>query len=180
MTRAVAVAVVGLGLLGGCGQNMQDQPKYDQYEPAGLFENGRVLQLPRAGTIGRGDLDRQAEAVNKPALTRDLLTRGRTQHDVFCAPCHARTGDGLGMIVKRGMRQPPSYHDDRLRNASDQHFYDVISNGFGAMYAYASRIGRRDRWAIIAYIRALQLSQHARVEDLSEAERAKLLNERSP
>jgi mono/diheme cytochrome c family protein len=177
MKRAAASLLIAAAAVGGCGQNMTDQPRYDPFEPASLFENGRVLQAPRPGTVARGALQRQADATSKPALSKDVLARGRSQYNVFCAPCHSRTGDGRGRIVQRGMPQPPSYHQDALRNATDQHFYDVISNGYGIMYAYASRISRRDRWAIIAYIRALQLSQHARLEDVPAAERSKLTPE---
>ncbi len=177
MRRLAIILVSGAALAGGCGQNMEDQPKYDQYEPAPLFKNGRVLQAPAAGTIARGDLARWAQGNEKPPLTRELLVRGRAQHDVFCAPCHSRTGDGIGMIVKRGMPQPPSYHSERLRKATDQHVYDVISNGYGVMYAYKSRIARRDRWAIVAYLRALQLSQNAGLEDVPETDRKRLLSE---
>jgi mono/diheme cytochrome c family protein len=177
MRRITVLVLSSVAFVAACGQNMEDQPKYDQYEPAALFKNGRVLQTPPAGTVDRGELQRAAQASEKPTLSKELLARGRAQHDVFCAPCHARTGDGFGMIVKRGMPQPPSYHDERLRAASDQHLYDVISNGYGVMYAYNSRISRRDRWAIIAYLRALQLSQSASLADVPEAERSHLLQE---
>jgi cytochrome c553 len=166
-------------LLVGCTQNMEDQPKYDQYEPAALFRNGRVLQEPVPGTVARGDLAREAEQTSKPTLTAALLARGRERHVTFCAPCHARTGDGNGIIVHRGMPRPPSYHIDRLRQADDQHFYDVITRGYGAMYSHADRVAARDRWAIVAFIRALQLSQGAKLDDVPDAERKRLLAERS-
>ncbi|MGE5191185.1 MAG: c-type cytochrome, partial [Deltaproteobacteria bacterium] len=103
-----------------------------------------------------------------------LLERGRERFDIYCAVCHGRTGDGNGIIVRRGFRRPPSYHTDRLRNAPAGHFYDVISNGFGAMASYANRIDVADRWAILAYIRALQLSQNARLDDVHEDQREDL------
>ena len=105
---------------------------------------------------------------------RALLARGRERYDIFCSVCHGRTGDGKGMIVRRGFRAPPSYHIDRLREAPSGHFFDVMSNGFGAMASYANRIEVADRWAIVAYIRALQLSQNARLEDVPGDEREKL------
>lgn len=175
MRRSAAILLIGAALAGGCGQNMTDQPKYHEYEPAGLFRNGRILQVPVEGTIARGDLARETEKTTKPALDAALLERGRHEHDVFCAPCHARTGEGDGMVVHRGMPRPPSYHVDRLRTADDQHLYDAIANGYGIMYAHADRIAPRDRWAIVAYIRALQLSQNARLDDVPEQERPALL-----
>jgi mono/diheme cytochrome c family protein len=108
-------------------------------------------------------------------ITRQVLERGRERYNIYCTPCHGYTGEGRGMIVQRGFPQPPSYHTDRLRQAPVGHLYDVISNGYGAMYSYAARISPEDRWAIVAYIRALQLSQHATADDVPEAERTKLL-----
>jgi len=107
-------------------------------------------------------------------ITRDVLARGQGRFNIFCAPCHSRTGDGDGMVVRRGFRRPPSLHIDRLRQAPPGHFFDVISNGFGAMPSYADQIGAHDRWAIIAYIRALQLSQNASLADVPQQERQKL------
>jgi mono/diheme cytochrome c family protein len=111
---------------------------------------------------------------NPLPITPALLARGRERFDINCAPCHSTVGDGDGMIVRRGFPSPPSYHTDRLRNAPDSHFYQVISNGYGAMYPYADRIAPADRWAIVAYIRALQLSQHLPASELSAGDRAKL------
>lgn len=107
-------------------------------------------------------------------ITREILDRGRERYNIFCAPCHALTGNGDGMIVQRGFSPPPSFHSDRLRDAPVGHYFDVMTNGFGRMYSYSSRISPADRWAIIAYIRALQLSQDAPVDELSDADRAQL------
>jgi mono/diheme cytochrome c family protein len=159
---------------------MDSQPKYHEYEPGALFGNGRVLQAPVAGTVARGDLALAAEARNKPAVTAPLLARGRDQYNVFCSPCHDRAGTGHGIVVQRGMPQPASFHDERLRGADDQHFYDVISNGYGAMYAHGDRIRPKDRWAIVAYVRALQLSQHASLDDVPSDVKARLLAEPPP
>jgi mono/diheme cytochrome c family protein len=158
----------------GCDQNMTSQPKYAEYQPAPLFRNGQVLQAPVPGTIARDDLARADEAAARPPLTPQLLMRGRDRFDVFCAPCHSRLGDGDGIIVSRGMPRPPSFHDERLRKAPDQHFFDVITNGYGVMYSYATRVAPKDRWAIVAYLRALQLSQHASIKDVPAEERARL------
>ncbi|MGA9420817.1 MAG: cytochrome c, partial [Rhodanobacteraceae bacterium] len=104
---------------------------------------------------------------NPLPVTPQLLARGRERFDIYCAPCHSRVGDGDGMIARRGFPAPPSYHAQRLRKAPDSHFYDVISNGYGVMYPYADRVAPDDRWAIVAYIRALQVSQHAPASELS-------------
>lgn len=157
---------------------MDSQPKYHEYKPAGLFPDGRVLQAPVPGTVARGDLARAQETTQKPTVTAELLARGREQYDVFCAPCHDRAGTGAGIIVQRGFSRPPSMHEQRLRNADDQHLVDVITRGYGAMYSFADRVQPRDRWAIVAYLRALQLSQHAEFADLPGAQRATM--ERKP
>ena len=176
-----AVCILLAVLAAGCTRsNMDSQPKYHEYEPGGLFSNGRVLQAPPQGTVARDDAARIEEARQKPAVTEQILARGREQYDVFCSPCHDRTGSGHGIVVQRGMPAPASLHGQRLRDADDQHFYDVISNGYGAMYAHGDRIRPRDRWAIVAYIRALQLSQHAAVADLPSDVKNRLVSEKSP
>lgn len=171
MSRAALVVLVCM-LAAGCDQFMDAQPKYREYEPAPLFRNGSVLQQPVPGTVARGEL--AASSTERPALTASLLARGREQFDIFCSPCHDRVGSGMGMVVQRGMPPPLSYHIDRLRSADDQHFYDVITHGYGAMYSFASRVAPADRWAIVAYIRALQLSQNAALDDVSPDERQRL------
>ena len=168
-------------LLAGCTRsNMDSQPKYHEYEPAQLFSDGRVLQAPPAGTVARNDAARAVETTQRPAVTTALLARGREQYDVFCSPCHDRTGKGRGIVVQRGMPRPPSLHDQRLRDADDQRLFDVISKGYGAMYAHGDRILPRDRWAIVAYVRALQLSQHAAVTDLPPDVSTRMMTEKPP
>ena len=174
MKHKFAILVALAMSLAACDQNMEIQPKYSQYSRAPLFRGG-VLRRPPAGTVARDDLARDAEIRTRPPLTAELFTRGQERFEIFCRPCHGQTGDGNGIIVQRGMPHPTSYHDDRLRTADDQHFFDVMTNGYGAMYSYASRVPPRDRWAIVAYIRALQLSRHASIDDLPAEERAKLL-----
>jgi mono/diheme cytochrome c family protein len=171
MKRGTVILLVCIGA-GACDQFMDVQPKYQEYEPAPLFRNGRVLQEPVPGTVARGDLARAR--AERPALTSSLLARGREQFDIFCSPCHDRLGSGNGMIVQRGMPRPPSYHINRLRAADDQRFYDVITHGYGAMYSFASRLAPPDRWAIVAYIRALQLSQNAPLDDVPPEQRQRL------
>ena len=162
-------------LAAACGQNltMSDQQKYHEYERASLFRNGQVLQTMPSGTVAR-DAAAGAVFTQKPPMSLGLVERGRERFDIFCAPCHGPGGDGDGMIVQRGMPQPPSYHDPRLVGAPDAHFVDVITNGYGAMYSYADRVPPADRWAITAYIRALQLGAAAPVADLPAEIRARL------
>lgn len=159
--------------LAACDQNMDAQPKYSEYSKAPAFRTG-VLRDPPQGSVARDDFTYDQAAAARPALTPALLERGRERFGVFCSPCHGAGGDGNGIIVQRGMPRPTSYHDDRLRAADDQHFFDVITDGYGAMYSYASRVPPSDRWAIVAYIRALQLSRHASIEDVPPEQRAQL------
>jgi mono/diheme cytochrome c family protein len=123
--------------------------------------------LPQ-GVVAQGDLAR-LEASEQPAITPALLARGRERFEVFCAPCHGFGGAGDGMIVQRGFPHPPDYNAARLRSAPARHFYDVITNGYGVMYSYATRVPPPDRWAIAAYIRALQLSRGTEVASVPEA-----------
>jgi mono/diheme cytochrome c family protein len=165
-------------LLAGCGQNltMSNQQKYHEYERASLFRNGQVLQTAPQGTVARdapaGDVFAQ-----RPAMSLALVERGRERFGIFCAPCHGPAGDGTGMVVQRGMPQPPSFHDPRLVAAPDSHFIDVITYGHGAMYSYADRVPPADRWAITAYVRALQRSQAETLDAAPPAERARLAAE---
>ena len=164
---------------------MHDQPKYKPYRLSEFFDDHRDMRPRLAGTVARGQLDADALlytgkvdgqfAADLPMpLDAALLDRGQERYNIYCSPCHARTGVGDGMIVRRGYRRPPSYHDDRLRSAPIGHFFDVMTNGFGAMPDYAAQISVEDRWAIVAYIRALQLSEHATLADVPAAERDKL------
>lgn len=160
---------LGLALLAaGCDQSMRDQPKYEVYEAAALFRDGKVMQHPVPGTIARGELAYRAALAERPELSLELVRRGRERFNIFCAPCHSQTGNGNGMIVQRGFPHPPSFHTERLRQAPTEHFINVITDGYGVMYAYADRVPPADRWAIAAYIRALQLAQHADVARLPE------------
>ena len=145
----------------------------------------RSARQPVPGTVARGELRiNQAMYAGKVngapvdsfpfPITRKDLERGRERYNIYCTPCHDYTGSGHGMIVERGFPPPPSYHIDRLREAPVGHFFDVMTNGYGTMYSYASRISVKDRWRIAAYIRALQLSQHATLNDVPEKERTQL------
>ena len=170
------MSAVLLVALAGCDQNlnMVDQKKYHEWERGALFRNGQVVQTPVAGTVPRGAIERAAQLAQRPALSAALLDRGRERFDIYCSPCHGRLGDGHGMIVQRGMPAPPTYHQDRLRNVPDEHFVDVITHGFGVMYAYNDRVAPADRWAITAYIRALQRSQNTNIAEVPSAAKDKL------
>jgi hypothetical protein len=179
-----------LALCAGCRQDMHVQPRYNPYDPTSFFEDGQSARIPVAGTFPRGEstLGPQellytgkvngefATAFPFP-ITKEVMEHGRERFNIFCTPCHGLAGDGDGMIVQRGFRRPPSLHEDRLRTAPVGHFFDVISNGLGAMYPYGYRVPQRDRWAIIAYVRALQFSRQVPVNDLPEADRQKLQSE---
>lgn len=152
-----APIVAALLLLAGCHQNltMSDQKKLDEYERSSVFRNGKVLQSPAPGSVSReqdvGDL-----MAEKPPMSLALVKRGRERFNAFCSECHGYGGDADGMVVQRGFPKPPSFHEARLVNAPDELFVNVITNGYGAMYSYADRVPPADRWAIAAYIRALQ------------------------
>lgn len=165
-SRLLLLVLAGAAALAACDQRMISQPYDKPYEPSRLFPNGRVAQHPVPGTVARTEPVAVLAPAAKPPITAALLKRGRERYDAFCAPCHSRTGDGDGMIVQRGFPRPPSYHSEALRNAPDELFVEVITHGYGAMYSYADRVPVDDRWAIAAYIRALQLSRQAPVAEL--------------
>jgi len=180
------VALVALSLtLAACRQDMHDAPSYDPLQEAPFFANGAASRNLVANTVARGQLHEDehfytGKVNGEPAtefpmpITPEIMARGQERFNVFCSPCHGRTGMGNGMIVQRGFRQPPSYHEERLRNAPVGYFFDVMTNGFGAMQDYAAQVPPSDRWAIAAYIRALQLSQHATVADVPADRRGDL------
>jgi hypothetical protein len=191
--RGLSVASLGMivVLLAGCRLDMHIQPKYLPYEPTTFFSDGRSERQPVPGTVARGQLrvdellysgtENGVEANRFPfPITRADLERGRERFNVYCTPCHDYTGSGHGMIVQRGFPQPPSYHIQRLREAPVGHFFQVMTNGFGAMYSYAARVDPADRWRIAAYIRVLQLSENAKIGDVPEADRSKLAAQSAP
>lgn len=169
----------------GCRQDMHDAPRYEAFEAGPSLTDNRASRTPPAGTVARGwQRDDEALYTGKIsgqlvdqfpfAIGRDELVRGQQRFNIYCTPCHGRLGDGQGMVVQRGLRQAASYHQDRLRQEKVGYFYDVITNGFGAMQGYAEQIPVRDRWLIVAYVRALQLSQHASVDDVPADRRGAL------
>ena len=170
---------------GGCRQDMHDQPKYTPLRQATFFTDNRSARPLVAGTVARGQLRddtlRYTGKVNGAdadvfpfAIDAGVMARGQERFNIYCSPCHGRTGQGDGVVVRRGYRRPPTYHQDRLREAPVGHFFDVMTNGFGAMPEYAPQIKVDDRWAIVAYVRALQLSEHATMADVPADKRGPL------
>ncbi len=178
------VALIAL-VSAGCRQDMHDAPRLETYEASAFFADGRASRTAPAGTVARGWL-REDEAFHTGkvngqfveqfplAVSRADLARGQERYNVYCTPCHGKIGDGNGMVVQRGLRQAASYHQDRLRNEKVGYLYDVVANGFGVMQGYAEQVPVRDRWLIIAYVRALQLSQHASIDDVPADRRGAL------
>jgi mono/diheme cytochrome c family protein len=180
VTLFVAAAAI---FSGGCQylrQDMANQPKNRALSPSDFFADGRSERPLLENTVARGSIAADELFVPKESnafpvpINAELLNRGEERYKIFCSPCHGLQGDGNGMISVRGMKHPPSYHIDRLRQAPNGYFFDNITNGFGAMYGYSAQIPPKDRWAIIAYVRALQLSRNAKVADLPAELRDKL------
>ena len=185
------MAMLAVAALTGCRQDMHDTPRAKPLRQSVFFKNMSSARPAVEGTIARGTLQDDAEFFTGkngalPAdalpfeLTAQVLDRGEERFNIFCAPCHDVSGNGRGMIVRRGYRQPPSFHVDRLQQSPIGHFYDVMTNGFGAMPDYRAQITPRDRWAIAAYVRALQLSQHAPAAEFPQEERDKLSKTAAP
>ena len=175
----------------GCRQDMHDQNKIEPLEASPFFGDRRGSRHPVDGTVARGHLNEDrhffegrtdaGELVDSfpMPVTKELLLHGRERYDIFCTPCHARTGNGDGMVVRRGFRRPPTFHKDDLRAAKVGHFFEVITKGLGVMPSYSAQIPPADRWAIVAYIRALQKSRDARIEDVPEPHRSELLRDKT-
>lgn len=175
-------------LLAGCRQDMHNQPKFYPQRGTTFYIDGRSVRPQVENTVSRSQLhantyfytglvgDKEGDGMPLP-VTADLLARGQEQYNIFCTPCHSRVGNGAGMIVQRGYRPAGNFHTDRLRNAPLGHFYSVIANGYGAMPEYGSQVSTANRWAIVAYIRALQLSQDATEAALPTGQRPENLHE---
>ena len=187
--RPVTLFGAVLLLIGTAGcelrQAMYDQEKYEPLEASAFFADGMSFRSQVDGTVAQGQLrldehfyqgkiQGQLAETLPMAVDRQLLERGRERFNIFCSPCHDKTGSGNGMIVQRGLKQPPSYHQERLREVPVGHFFDVMTNGFGVMYSYASRIPVADRWAIVAYIKVLQLSQNLEFDQLPAEDQRQL------
>jgi len=179
------LAIAGAAMLTACRQDMHNQPKYRGLRASAFFADGSSARPLVEGTIARGTLQTDEAfftGKNGQAMVAELpfpvdaavLDRGQERFNIYCTPCHGRTGAGDGVVVQRGFRQPPSFHIDRLRTIEIGHYFDVMTNGFGAMPDYRAQVSPRDRWNIAAYIRALQLSQHATTADVPGGDPAKL------
>jgi len=179
--RMFAIFALCVLLLAACRLDMHVQPRLNPLAKSDFYTDQRSARPPVEGTVARGDLRGDTyfytgKFGNTPGdympfpVTADVMTRGRERFNIYCSPCHSRLGDGNGMIPQRGFRRPPSYHIDRLRKAPLGYFFDVMTNGFGAMPDYASQISPRDRWCIVAYIRALQLSQNASTAEVPQGQ----------
>lgn len=175
------VALAALLALSACRRAMVDQPKVEPYEASSFFADGLSARPVSENTVPRsapleedglytGRVNGEPVTTVPLPLSESLLERGQERYDVYCTPCHGRAGYGDGIIVQRGFPAPPSFHQQRLRRAPDGYYFDVISNGLGAMYSYANRVPVEDRWAIIAHIRALQFSQNASLQELPAAD----------
>lgn len=184
-TRWIVAAIAHALLVAGCHRDMYDQPRLDTLESSTFFKDGRAARPRVPGTVvyqapWPGDVRYTGRAQGELAteipleVNAALLKRGRQRFEIFCSNCHSRTGDGDGMIVQRGYTQPPTFHSDRLRRAPVGHLFEVMTNGFGVMPSYATQTSADDRWAIAAYVRALQWSRHATVEDLTPEQRTRL------
>ena len=183
--KALAICLVFSALLLGCRQDMHVQPRYEPEDPSTFFADGRSERPPVEGAVARGHLRTDellytgkingavADLFPFPITAADL-SRGRERYNIYCSPCHDYTGGGNGMIVQRGFPAPPSFHIERLRQAPAGHFFEVITDGLGLMYSYASRVSPEDRWRIAAYIRALQLSQHGSMPDVPASQSSTL------
>jgi len=180
-------SLAGFVAMTGCRQDMHNQPRYKPLAATDFFGDGRSARPEAEGTVARGHLridkarytgkEDGADVTEFPfPITRTDLLRGQERFNIYCSPCHSRIGDGNGMVVRRGFRQAASYHTDKLIKAPVGHFFDVMTNGFGAMPSYASRVEPDDRWRIAAYIRVLQLSENATIEDVPTDQRAALEN----
>jgi mono/diheme cytochrome c family protein len=182
---SLALVLLAACTIAGCDntlrQDMANQPRVNPLAPSEFFEDGRSERPIPENTVARGSVENDALFVAKDSnafplpLTKELLQRGQERYGIFCTPCHGLQGDGQGMVAMRGMKHPPSYHQERLRAEPNGYYYDVVTNGFGAMYGYSAQIPPRDRWAIIAYVRALQLSRNAPVSELPAELKEKLM-----
>jgi hypothetical protein len=190
-TSILLVCGAAIALLGGCRQDMHNQPKYIPLRASEFFPDGRGSRLPVEHAVARGHAnedeyfytgkrngqlgnDLPEGLLHEGFGMKELLARGQERYNIYCTPCHSRKGDGNGMIVQRGLKHPPSFHEPRLKQSPLAYFYDVDTNGFGAMLNYKAQINTADRWAIAAYIRALQLSQDAKLSDIPEEMRSNL------
>ncbi len=167
--KAIFVLLPAVVAAGCTDQSMTRQAHYGANDPAPVFANGSAAQPLPAGVVSQGDEAYHKEIGTPPPVDMALLERGKQRFEIFCAPCHGYEGDGDGAIVRRGFPHPPSYYEPKLMQADARLFFDTITNGYGVMYSYAARVPPHDRWAIAAYIRALQQSRSASLAEAPEA-----------
>ena len=183
--KLMVLTIVAGFALAGCRQQMADQPHKRPLEPSNFFDDGMASRPVVPGTVARAGEERKDQRLNGKAegkrvdsfpleITMEVLARGQERYEIFCSPCHDRLGTGQGMIVRRGFTPARSFHDPRLRDAPAGHFFEVITQGFGQMPSYANQLSEQDRWAVIAYIRALQFSRNVRLDQLPPEDRAKM------
>ncbi len=197
--KKLLLSMCCLLLLGGCmrgtpsektpihvNPNMDNQPRYDVQSKSRFYADSATMRVPPAGTVARGFLheddalyngttpDGKLVKTNPLPITLQLLQRGQERYNIYCSPCHGRVGDAKGIVVQRGLLPPPSFHEQRLVDTADGHFYSVITNGIRNMPPYKSQVPVADRWAIVAYVRALQRSQHATINDVPQDVRGTL------
>ncbi|HET9882628.1 MAG TPA: cytochrome c [Candidatus Binatia bacterium] len=176
---------VAIFAIAGCRQQMADQPHQRPLEPSNFFDDGMASRPVEPGTVARAGKEQNGLRFHSKVdgklvdtfpfeVTMEVLARGQERYEIFCSPCHDRLGTGQGMIVRRGFTPARSFHDPRLRDAPAGHFFEVITQGFGQMPSYANQLSEQDRWAVIAYIRALQFSRNVRLDQLPPEDRAKM------
>jgi len=182
---SLMIATVTIFAIAGCRQQMADQPYQRPLEPSNFFDDGMASRPVVPGTVARlgkegdkqplnGKVDGKLVDTFPIQVTMKVLARGQERYEIFCSPCHDRLGTGQGMIVRRGFPRARSFHEPRLRDAPIGHFFEVMTQGFGPMPSYANQLAEHDRWAVIAYIRALQLSRNVRLDQLPPGDRAKM------
>ena len=185
LEKLMMLTTVAIFAIAGCRQQMADQPHQRPLEPSNFFDDGMASRPVEPGTVARAGKEQNGLRFHSKVdgklvdtfpfeVTMEVLARGQERYEIFCSPCHDRLGTGQGMIVRRGFTPARSFHDPRLRDAPAGHFFEVMTQGFGQMPSYANQLSEQDRWAVIAYIRALQFSRNVRLDQLPPEDRAKM------
>jgi cytochrome c553 len=185
LEKLMMLTSVAIFAIAGCRQQMADQPHQRPLEPSNFFDDGMASRPVEPGTVARAGKEQNGPRFHSKVdgklvdtlpfeVTMEVLARGQERYEIFCSPCHDRLGTGQGMIVRRGFTPARSFHNPRLRDAPAGHFFEVITQGFGQMPSYANQLSEQDRWAVIAYIRALQFSRNVRLDQLPPEDRAKM------
>ncbi len=185
LEKLMMLTSVAIFAIAGCRQQMADQPHQRPLEPSNFFDDGMASRPVEPGTVARAGKEQNGLRFHSKVdgklvdtfpfeVTMEVLARGQERYEIFCSPCHDRLGTGQGMIVRRGFTPARSFHDPRLRDAPAGHFFEVITQGFGQMPSYANQLSEQDRWAVIAYIRALQFSRNVSLDQLPPEDRAKM------